>query len=76
MSLEEAVKLLRGEPGTPVTVTIQRPSSGFGEGFTLKRAIIKVDMVKDLHGKKDFPWGTAKSGTSASRNLAIRPARN
>ena len=62
MSLPEAVKLLRGEPGTQVTVTIQRPSSGLVKDFTLKRAIIKVDMVKDINGKKDFPLGDDKIG--------------
>jgi carboxyl-terminal processing protease len=62
MSLPEAVKLLRGEPGTQVTVTIQRPSSGLVKDFTLKRAIIKVDMVKDINGKKEFPLGDGKIG--------------
>ena len=62
MSLPEAVKLLRGDPGTQVTVTIQRPSSGLVKDFTLKRAIIKVDMVKDINGKKEFPLGDDKIG--------------
>jgi carboxyl-terminal processing protease len=62
MSLPEAVKLLRGEPGTQVTVTIQRPSSGLVKDFTLKRAIIKMDMVKDINGKKEFPLGDDKIG--------------
>jgi carboxyl-terminal processing protease len=62
MSLPEAVKLLRGEPGTQVTVTIQRPSSGLVKDITLKRAIIKMDMVKDLNGKKEFPLGDDKIG--------------
>ena len=60
MSLPDAVKLLRGEPGTQVTVTIQRPSSGVTRDFTLTRAIINVDMVKDINGKKDFPLGAGQ----------------
>jgi carboxyl-terminal processing protease len=62
MSLPEAVKLLRGEPGTQVKVTIQRPSSGLVKDFTLTRAIIKMAMVKDINGKKEFPLGDDKIG--------------
>jgi carboxyl-terminal processing protease len=62
MSLPEAVKMLRGEPGTQVKLTIQRPSSGLVKDFTLKRATIKMAMVKDINGKKDFPLGDSKIG--------------
>jgi carboxyl-terminal processing protease len=62
MSLPEAVKQLRGEPGTQVTVTIQRPSSGLVKNFTLTRAVIHMDMVKDINGKKEFPLGDDKIG--------------
>jgi len=44
-----------------VTVTIQRPSSGLVKDFTLTRAIIKTDMVKDINGKKEFRSATTKS---------------
>lgn len=57
MSLEDAVRLLRGEPGTKVTVTIARPSTGETKVFTVNRAIIVTDMVKDINGKKEFPLG-------------------
>jgi carboxyl-terminal processing protease len=57
MPLGEVVKQLRGEPGTPVTVTIQRPETGAEKNFTLTRSIIQVDMVKDINGKKEFPLG-------------------
>ena len=62
MALPDAVKLLRGKPDTQVTVTIQRPSSGMTRNFTLTRAIINVDMVKDINGKKEFPLGPEKIG--------------
>jgi carboxyl-terminal processing protease len=62
MSLPDAVKQLRGKPGTQVTVTIQRPSSGVVKDFTLTRAIVKVDMVRDINGKKEFPLGADKIG--------------
>jgi carboxyl-terminal processing protease len=62
MALPDAVKLLRGKPGTQVAVTIQRPSSGITRDLTLTRAIINVDMVKDINGKKDFPLGPDRIG--------------
>jgi carboxyl-terminal processing protease len=54
-NLEEAVKNLRGEPGTDVTLTIQRPSTGQVKDYKLTRANIKVDTVKDVNGKREFP---------------------
>ena len=62
MPLADAVKKLRGKPGTRVTMTIQRPSSGMVKDFTLTRAIIQMDMVKDINGKKEFPLGADKIG--------------
>jgi carboxyl-terminal processing protease len=55
--LEEAVKQLRGQPGTTVTLTVRRPSSGVTKDYKLERAIIKVDTVKDLNDKREFPLG-------------------
>jgi len=55
MTLQDAVKTLRGEPGTEVKITVLRPSSGLLKEFALTRAVINVDMVKDINGKKDFP---------------------
>ncbi len=62
MALQDAVKILRGEPGTEVTLSVLRPSSGQIQEFTLKRAVIHVDMVKDINGKKEFPLGENKIG--------------
>lgn len=53
--LEDAVKLLRGAPGTKVTVTIGRPSTGAVKDISVKRAIIVTDMVKDINGREEFP---------------------
>ena len=61
-SLQEVVKQLRGEPDTAVTVTIQRPSSGQVKDYTLTRAVIKMAMVKDINGKKEFPLDAGKIG--------------
>jgi carboxyl-terminal processing protease len=62
MSLQDAVKNLRGEPGTEVSITMFRPSSNQLKDYRLKRSVINVDMVKDIHGKKEFPLGEDKIG--------------
>ncbi|HNQ90346.1 MAG TPA: S41 family peptidase [Verrucomicrobiota bacterium] len=62
ISLSEAVKQLRGDPGTEVTLTILRPSTGAIRDFKLLRADIRVDTVKDLNGKREFPLGDNQIG--------------
>jgi len=62
MSVEDAVTILRGEPGTEVAVTIERPATGETKELKLTRAVIKVDMVKDINGKKEFPVSADKIG--------------
>jgi len=57
LTLEEAVKRLRGEPNTEVGLTTFRPSSGATKDYKLTRAAIKVDTVKDINGKREFPLG-------------------
>src|SRR3954451_24899105 len=46
MALQDAVKNLRGEPGTEVKITLLRPSTGGIKEYSLKRAVITVDMAK------------------------------
>jgi carboxyl-terminal processing protease len=62
MSVQDAVKLLRGDPGTMVHFTTYRPSTGKTQDYTLKREEIKVDMVKDINGRREFPIGENKIG--------------
>jgi carboxyl-terminal processing protease len=57
LGLEDAVKELRGEAGTHVTITIRRPSNGMIKDYPLVRANIKVDSVKDINDRRDFPLG-------------------
>ncbi|MDP8263642.1 MAG: S41 family peptidase [Candidatus Ancaeobacter aquaticus] len=47
ITLNGAVKKLRGKPGTPVTITISRPSSKEFIDVTIVRAIIKLQSVKE-----------------------------
>ena len=82
MSLQDAVKTLRGEPGTDVKITVLRPSSGLVKDYKLTRSVINIDMVKDINGKKEFPLGENKIGyirlvqfgekTSADLEAAIK----
>ncbi len=46
MPLNEAVKLMRGAPGTNITLTIIRKGEGKPLKITLTRAVIKVKSVK------------------------------
>jgi len=62
MTLQDAVKILRGDPNTDVSMTLMRPSSGQVKDYKLTRAVITVDMVKDINGKKEFPLGENKIG--------------
>jgi carboxyl-terminal processing protease len=62
LPLEDVVKQLRGDPGTQVTITIQRAATGAEKDYTLTRSIIQMDMVKDINGKKEFPLGPDKIG--------------
>jgi len=60
--LSDAVKQLRGKPDTEVTITVERPSTGVVKEYTLTRAIISMDMVKDINGQRKFPLGEDKIG--------------
>ncbi len=48
MELGDAVKLLRGQPGTPVTLTILRPSSSEITDHEIIRDVIPIDSVRDV----------------------------
>ena len=54
VTLTDAVKKLRGAPGTEVNLTMFRPSSNTTRDVSLKRELIKVSTVKDLRGKSEF----------------------
>jgi carboxyl-terminal processing protease len=62
MTLADAVKMLRGDPDTEVSISIMRPSSNQVKDYKLTRSVINVDMVKDINGKKEFPLGENKIG--------------
>ncbi|MBI5396160.1 MAG: S41 family peptidase [Verrucomicrobia bacterium] len=67
VSLPDAVHKLRGEPGTKVTLTIMRAKSREMKDYTLTRAIIPVESVKDINGRtvksaNSFPFIDDKIG--------------
>lgn len=56
MSLNEAVSLMRGPKGTPVTIMIMREGLEEPKTFTLTRAIIKVKSVKSKVLEEGFGY--------------------
>lgn len=53
LTLGEAVKLLRGDPGTEVTITVLREEEFKIHEFTIKREIIQIQDVKDVQILED-----------------------
>jgi carboxyl-terminal processing protease len=62
MSLQDAINLLRGDPGQKVTLTIFRPSSKETRDYLLQREIIKVASVKDAKILDQSVTGNFKIG--------------
>lgn len=46
MRIEEAVRRMRGEPGTEVAVRLRRPSTGEALDLVLRREVVHVDAVR------------------------------
>ncbi len=61
-NLDDAVRRLRGKPGTDVTVTIFRPATEQETEVKLTRAVIKVASVRDQNGRGEYPLDDNKIG--------------
>ena len=69
MSLNDAVKKMRGKPNTQITLTISRKGEGAPLVVTLTRAVIRVQSVKSKMIEPGYAWirvsqfqeGTAES---------------
>jgi len=80
---DDAVKLLRGEPGTAVTITIEREGSPKPFPLTIVRAIIKVEsvpyafMIDDIGYLRiqSFARSTTDEVREAVKNLEAQGAR-
>ena len=79
MALNDAVKLILGQPRTPVTLTVQREGVDHPLNFTINRGRIEVDTVLGFRRSPDDNWNywvdeVNKIGyirlTSFSRNSA------
>lgn len=61
MSLQEAVKMLRGRPGTQVKISVLRKEDNDLIDFTITRAVIKVESIKEVKIiDKDYKIGYIK----------------
>lgn len=49
LPMNEAVNMIKGKPGTKVTLTVLRPSTKKILTFTVTRAIIEISTIKDAH---------------------------
>jgi carboxyl-terminal processing protease len=78
MTLAEAVRTMRGKPGTDITLTIVREGAAKPLKITLKRAVIKIQSVKSKllepgYGYvriTQFQAGTEKGVNEAVKKLA------
>lgn len=56
ITVDEAVRRLKGEPGTSVTLTIIHPGKTAREDVTLQREAIHIETVLGDHRKPDDTW--------------------
>ncbi|MDH3454162.1 MAG: S41 family peptidase [Desulfuromonadales bacterium] len=56
MEIMEAVQLMRGAPGTPLTITIMRSTFEKPQPFTMEREVIKVKSVKSKTLENGFGY--------------------
>jgi len=74
MSLGEAVKIMRGEPGTQIVLTVIREGADAPLRFEITRDIIKVKSVKSRLLEKNYGYvriSSFQSGTGESLVEAI-----
>lgn len=74
MSLTDAVKTMRGEPGSKIVLTVVREGEEAPLKLTLVRAVIKVQSVKSRLLEKDYGYlriSSFQSGTGESVKEAI-----
>lgn len=74
MSLTDAVKLMRGEPGSEITLTVVRDGEDAPLKVKITRDIIKVKSVKSRMLEKDYGYlriSSFQSGTGAAVKNAV-----
>lgn len=76
MSLMEAVKIMRGEPGSKIKLTVVREGEEAPLDFTITRAIIKVKSVKQRTLEKGFGYIRISSFQSRTGNSVKKAVRD
>jgi carboxyl-terminal processing protease len=80
MTVQEAVRLLKGERGTEVTITVQRPADGTEFDVTIVRDVIPIESLRTafmLDAKTGYvSIGSFTSTTSDELDRAIRTLRD
>ncbi|MEQ1485587.1 S41 family peptidase [Methyloglobulus sp.] len=74
MTLADAVKKMRGEPGSKIELTVVREGAEAPLKLTLSRAVIKVQSVKSRMLEKDYGYlriSSFQSGTGESLKEAL-----
>ena len=75
MALTEAVRLMRGKPGTDIVLTVAREGAAKPLKFTVTRAIIKIQSVKQRLLEPGYGYVRVtqfQSGTPKALNAAIK----
>lgn len=75
MSLSEAVRLMRGKPGTDIVLTVVREGNSKPLTFTVTRAIIKIQSVKQRLLEPGYGYVRItqfQSGTTNALNAAVK----
>lgn len=75
MLLNDAVKLMRGKPGTTITLTAVREGAGKPLELTLTRAVIKIKSVKSRILEKGYGYVRVtqfQANSAKNMNIAIR----
>lgn len=55
-TIQDVVDKLKGEPGTKVTITTRRPSTGKRRTFSLERELVHLETVMGDQRKPDDSW--------------------
>lgn len=72
----DAVKILRGEPKSTVTLSVIRPSLSEPKEISLTREDIRVYTVKDQNNHREFPVSADHLGYVRITQFAEKPMRN
>jgi carboxyl-terminal processing protease len=75
MSLNDAVNIMRGKPGSKIEITLLRKNEPNPLVFKLERSIIKVNSVKHRMLEKDFAYiriSTFQANTAENLEAALK----